>query len=142
MDHYNLLHQHRNIGKVEENFFPVVESNEEIPKRGTSVCLCGYPMTKLNQNTDGSLNVNLVRKYWQPSFVIDQMIHKNIKSFITQHPSLPGMSGGPVFDINGKVYGMDYSSLARDIIGPDPMKIRNGVIIEVKEIKTIIERLI
>lgn len=106
------------------------------PRVGKSVCLCGYPLAQLSQNPDGSLNVGAVRQYWQPTFIIDAVTvadhGKNYIGFMTQDTSLNGMSGGPVFDIDGIVHGVDTAFLHREIPQKDKPAIQvfNGIALE------------
>lgn len=69
-------------------------------------------------------------------FVIDYLNAFNTLNFITQNTSLKGMSGGPVFDINGLVYGMDVRTWTRTIkiSEKESMSLRNGIAISVEEL--------
>lgn len=107
------------------------------PEAGKSICLCGYPLAILTQHTDGTLNVSGVRQYWQPTFIIDAITvtdeTKNYLGFITQDTSLNGMSGGPVFDNTGVVYGVDTAFITREIpqaFGKASIQVHNGVVLE------------
>jgi len=97
--------------------------------------LCGYPLPRIKA-INGKFNLNNVRKYWQPTFVIDYYDLSGINTFTTQHPSLNGMSGGPVFGVEGKVYGMDIKTYIRkiDIPNNEPHLIRNGVVVSLAEL--------
>ena len=114
---------------------PVVYSLEK-PRPGKSVCLCGYPLALLSQNPDSSINVSAVRQYWQPTFIIDAVTvndpGKNYVGFLTQDISLNGMSGGPVFDTDGVVYGMNTAFFNREIPQKDKAAIQvfNGIALE------------
>jgi S1-C subfamily serine protease len=122
------------LGRVNiEGVIPVTFSLDR-PRAGKSVCLCGYPLAQLGQNPDGSLNVGGVRQYWQPTFIIDAITvtdqTKNYLGFITQDISLNGMSGGPVFDNAGIVYGIDTAFITREIPqndGRPTIQVHNGV---------------
>jgi S1-C subfamily serine protease len=106
------------------------------PKTGKSICLCGYPLAQLSINSDGSINVSAVRQYWQPTYIIDTVTiagdGKNYVGFMTQDISLNGMSGGPVFDINGVVHGIDTAFVQREIPQKDKPAIQvfNGIALE------------
>ncbi len=106
------------------------------PKAGKSVCLCGYPLAQLSVNVDGSINVGNVRQYWQPTYIIDAITitdnGKNYLGFMTQDISLNGMSGGPVFDTDGHVHGVDTAFIHREIPQKDKPAIQvfNGVALE------------
>jgi S1-C subfamily serine protease len=106
------------------------------PKAGKSICLCGYPLAQLYINPDGSINVGAVRQYWQPTFIIDTLTvvdgGKNYVGFLTQDISLNGMSGGPVFDTDGVVHGIDTAFLQREIPQKNKPAIQvfNGIALE------------
>lgn len=135
------------LGKVESGGLPPVKLSFEKPKIGKPVCLCGYPLAQLFQNPDGSINVVNVRQYWQPTFVIDSITAnnngRNYLGFMTHDTSLNGMSGGPVFDTDGTVYGVDVAMLTREIPQKDkgPFIVNNGVVIENITIKDIYEKI-
>ncbi len=106
------------------------------PKAGKSICLCGYPLAQISQNPNGSINVNAVRQYWQPTYIIDAVTvtdnGKNYIGFMTQDISLNGMSGGPVFDTDGIVHGIDTAFMHREIPQKDKPAIQvfNGIALE------------
>lgn len=106
------------------------------PKIGKSVCLCGYPLAQLSSDPNGNLNVGAVRQYWQPTFIIDTITianpGQNYLGFLTQDISLNGMSGGPVFDQEGIVHGVDTAFLHREISqkGKPAIQVYNGVALE------------
>jgi S1-C subfamily serine protease len=121
------------LGNINLHGTVPVSFNLERPRVGKSVCLCGYPFPRLSNNSDGSLNVREVRQYWQPTFIIDIINvveqEKNYIGFMTQDISLNGMSGGPVFDTEGIVYGVDTAFKHREIPqdnGPT-VHVHNGI---------------
>ncbi len=145
-----LINEERDIyiGRVDANALPPVQLDFGNTEIGTSVCLCGYPMAQIGQNPDGSINVNNVRQYWQPTFSIDgaQINHNGMlyEGFITQDTSLRGMSGGPVFDKKGNVIGLDVATFTRQIAlqNGENMPVNNGVVTSLKSVQTIIEDII
>ena len=94
-----------------------MELSTEAVRPGDSVCLSGYPMA-VPWLPDRGLAGN-VRRYWQPSFVIDDaevaIGRRTYEGYIVQHACLRGMSGGPVFDPRGRVRGMAAATLTRTI---------------------------
>lgn len=129
------------LGKVKNEPLPKVNIAEQTPAIGTSVCLCGYPLARLGHDPKTGIKIDNVRQYWQPTFLIDfargTVNNRNYNGFITQDTSLPGMSGGPVFDKYGKVCGMDVATFTREISKSDRPKdlLKNGLAIKVEEIK-------
>jgi S1-C subfamily serine protease len=133
------------IGKVEIDDAVAVRVADERPRIGSSICLCGYPMPILRANATGGIDIQNVRRYFQPTYALDYMsgevAGRNYDGFITQHNSLNGMSGGPVFDPDGIVYGMDALSWTREIPQPDGSKVvvQNGFAIRPEVIKQALE---
>lgn len=106
------------VGKIEiKNSCYFCLANER-PDIGRSVCISGYPLAQLGNNSQGGLELGGVRRYFQPSFVLDYAVCKsgNMQGRIRTHDGflvrdlgLYGMSGGPVFDANGHVLGIQGS---------------------------------
>jgi S1-C subfamily serine protease len=121
-----------------------VELSDEPVRAGDSVCLGGYPMPVLSISPEGRL-VGSVRRYWQPTFAIDntQVVigNRTYDGYIVQHPCLVGMSGGPVFDMQGRVRGMASATISRTV--PDPSGslalLTNGVVIDLEHIREFLE---
>jgi S1-C subfamily serine protease len=128
------------LGRVRRDFLRPVEISHEPVRPGTSVCLAGYPMPVLSIRPEGGV-VGSVRRYWQPTFAIDTtqvVIGKRIyDGYIVQHACLVGMSGGPVFDVEGNVRGMAAATLSRSV--PDPSGslavVPNGVVVDVEHVQ-------
>lgn len=127
------------LGRVSRDSLRPVEFSEEPVRPGSSVCLAGYPMPVLSISSGGGL-VGSVRRYWQPTFAIDttQVVigTRAYDGYIVQHSCLVGMSGGPVFDMEGTVRGMATATISRSV--PDPngslVDLPNGVVIDVEHI--------
>lgn len=123
------------IGKVPKFPLPGLKFTGCESAPGKSVCLGGYPLAELMINPDESVNLSNVRQYWRPTVIIDgieaAINHGTQTGFITEHSSLNGMSGGPVFDRDGYVCGVDVSTYLREIPEPNGGKtfVRNGVVI-------------
>jgi S1-C subfamily serine protease len=135
------------LGKIELGYLPPVKLSFDKPRIGKNVCLCGYPFAQIHQDPDGTINVSNVRQYWQPTFIIDAIAAKDkgrtYNGFMTQNPSLNGMSGGPVFDHNGIVYGVDVARLTRESAVKDKPSIQvdNGIVIENLTIRDIYKKI-
>ncbi len=121
---------------------------------GQSVILCGYPLAVIQHQTtvnnaknqvNITLNVSNVKQYWQPTIMIDSIIpnslyNKPFKTFLVQDASLNGMSGGPIFDLNGDVVGVASANFTRQIVRPNsvPLNVENGIGIDLSEVKSFI----
>ena len=83
-----------------------------------------------------------VRRYWEPTYVIDvtQAVidGRTYDGYIVQHACLPGMSGGPVFDTQGRVRGLAAATLSRTIPpmpGEAPTVVANAIVIDVAHLR-------
>jgi serine protease Do len=132
------------LGRVTRDYLPPVELSNEPVRPGDSVCLSGYPMAVIGTNAQGGF-VGNVRRYWQPSFVIDATPavsdNRTYDGYIVQDACLRGMSGGPVFDMHGKVRGMAVATFTRTIPEPggNPTVVPNGIVIDVEHIRRFVE---
>ena len=91
---------------------------KKVPDIGMSVCISGYPLAEITNNTQGGLELGGVRRYFQPSFVLDRAVLNSDNGvgrirkhdgFLVRDVGLFGMSGGPVFDVGGTAVGMQGS---------------------------------
>lgn len=105
------------IGKINVVSIPLSIS-DTLPDIGRSICISGYPLAELRGNSQGGLDLSGVRRYFQPSFVLDWAIAnvdnglgkiRKHDGFIVRDFGLFGMSGGPVFDVDGSVVGVQGS---------------------------------
>jgi S1-C subfamily serine protease len=132
------------LGRVCRDALRPVELSHEPVRPGESVCLAGYPMPVLSISSGGGV-VGSVRRYWQPTFAVDttQVVigNRTYDGYIVQHSCLVGMSGGPVFDVEGKVRGMAAATISRTV--PDPSGslavVPNGVVIDLEHVQEFIE---
>jgi len=133
------------LGRVERNYPRAVELSGETVRPGDFVCLSGYPMAEVSINAKGGFVAN-VRRYWQPTFVIDEtqavVDDKVYDGYLVDHPCFSGMSGGPVFDVEGQVRGMAVATVTRsepDLNG-EPVVVRNGIVLDVEHIRAFVEQ--
>src|SRR3954471_14795995 len=129
------------LGRVSQDYLQPAELSKDPVRPGDSVCLSGYPMAELEISARGSL-VGNVRRYWQPTFVVDAtevvIQGRTYRGYIVEHCCYPGMSGAPVFDMQGNVRGLVGANLSRTIHPlPDelPTVVANGVVIDVERIR-------
>jgi S1-C subfamily serine protease len=133
------------LGRIQRDFLRPVEFSTEAVRPGDSVCLAGYPMAVLSINAQGGFIGN-VRRYWQPTFVIDAtravMQDRAYDGYIVGHACFSGMSGGPAFDVDGKVRGMAVGTLTRTMpeLDGDPTVVKNGIILDVAQIRAFIDQ--
>lgn len=132
------------LGRVRREYLQPVEFSDEPVRPGNSVCLAGYPMPVLSISSEGAL-VGSVRRYWLPTFAIDNtqvvISDRTYDGYIVQHSCLVGMSGGPVFDTDGRLRGMAAATVSRTV--PDTSGgltvIPNGVVIDLEHIQGFLE---
>lgn len=128
------------LGRVRREALQPVQWSEESVRPGDSICLAGYPMPVLSISSEGRV-VGSVRRYWQPTFAIDTtqvVIGSRIyDGYIVQHSCLVGMSGGPVFDVEGRVRGMAAATVRRNVpdAGGSLSVLQNGVVIDRERIE-------
>ena len=133
------------LGRVGRNHLRPVELSGEAVRPGDSVCLSGYPMAEVSINAKGGFVAN-VRRYWQPTFVIDEtqavVDDKVYDGYLVDHPCFSGMSGGPVFDVEGKVRGMAVATVTRSEpnLNGEPIVVRNGIVLDVEHIRAFVEQ--
>lgn len=140
------------LGKIEHERLAPLEFADQEAMIGQSIALCGYPLPNISatkvrndQNQVGvKIDVSQVRQYWQPTMKMDRIkkntfFNKPFDSLITQHPSLAGMSGGPIFDLDGKVIGVNTANSTRQIKrSTTPLQVENGIGIELSEVKAFV----
>jgi S1-C subfamily serine protease len=134
------------LGRVaRRDYMRGVELSGETVRPGDSVCLSGYPMAEVSINANRGVVAN-VRRYWQPTFVLDvtqAVVDSRVyDGYLVGHPCFSGMSGGPVFDVDGKVRGMAAATVTRsepDLTG-ELMIVKNGIVLDVEHIRAFVER--
>jgi S1-C subfamily serine protease len=134
------------LGRVARDYLSPVTLSDEPVRPGTSVCLSGYPMAVLSIDPERGV-VGNVRRYWQPTFAIDAteavIDGRTYDGYIVQHACFSGMSGGPVFDVRGKVRGLAAATLTRTIPplpGETPTVVANAIVTDVEHIRAFLAR--
>jgi len=134
------------VGRVKQHYLPPVDFCPMPLRPGEAVCMSGYPMATVMANESGGCTGN-VRRYWQPTYVIDAtqvgIGNRMYEGYIVQHACLSGMSGGPVFDTEGKVRGVGLANLTRRIPEPDDnvTVVSNGIVIGLEHVLRLLESL-
>lgn len=130
------------VGKINITNNDYFNLANQLPLEGKSVCIAGYPLASISFSDSGILQLGGVRRYFQPSFVLDiaklnsdngQGIIREHDGFLVRDAGLFGMSGGPVFDRLGKVLGIQGSVTSpRDSISASGRKIsvENALVIK------------
>lgn len=116
---------------------------------GSSVCVAGYPLSRLGGLPNGGLDVGGVRRYFQNAMVTDCTIcadeatGRRHEGFMMTEFSLFGMSGGPVVTVDGTVAGMQASVTHPRIsegAGGRRISIENAVAIDALHIVALLAR--
>ena len=105
------------VGRVDLKTPTYFHLSKNIPNIGRSVCVSGYPLAQITTNQQGGLEFGGVRRYFQPTFILDKAVINSIgpnrtrkhDGFLVRDVGLFGMSGGPVFNRRGVVVGMQGS---------------------------------
>ncbi len=133
------------LGKIERGYGRAVELSAEAIRPGDAVCLSGYPLAEVSIDPERGVVAN-VRRYWQPTFVLDAtqaVVGERVyDGYLVGDPCFSGMSGGPVFDTDGKVRGMAVATVTRtepDLEG-EPVVVRNGIVLDREHIRRFVEQ--
>lgn len=106
------------IGRVDISSPGFFWFSKHKPDIGRSVCISGFPLAQIGMNPQGGPDLGGVRRYFQPSFVLDHAVMRSDNGFgrirthdgfLVRDLGLFGMSGGPIFNVSGKVVGMQGS---------------------------------
>jgi hypothetical protein len=112
------------VGHVHVNHGDSLVLRDDLVEPGRSVAISGYPLAQLSLNAAGGVEVGGVRRYFQPTFVLDQVtgtaagstgIIRTHTGYLARDVGLFGMSGGPVFDVNGVVVGIQAAVTDRRV---------------------------
>lgn len=119
--------------------FPVFPADTSGLKQGKFLCRLGFPFPEFtnfsyDQASDSIIWTN-TGKIVTPQFPIEGMITRHLQGedgqiagFELSTPGLRGQSGGPAFDVDGKVWGMQAATNHLDLnFDVDQEMIRNGL---------------
>jgi hypothetical protein len=126
-----------NFTRLLPTMFPIFAANHDNLKQGKTLCRLGFPFPEfsnfeLNQATD-QLQWTDTGRFDTPRFPIEGMVTRHlidegrIFGFEMSTPGLRGQSGGPAFDVDGRVWGMQFATRHLDLdFDVDMDVLRNG----------------
>jgi len=118
--------------------FPIFAVNGDNLKQGRSLCRLGFPFPEFTnfsyESKTDSIDWNDQGRTDTPRFPIDGMVTRHITGpsgafigFEMSTPGLRGQSGGPAFDMDGRIWGMQSATNHLDLnFDVDMEVIRNG----------------
>ncbi|ULQ60239.1 trypsin-like peptidase domain-containing protein [Brucepastera parasyntrophica] len=125
--------------------FPVFAEDGNSLLQGKYLCKLGYPFPeftnyRLNTETD-SIEWTEIGRIESPRFPLEGMVtrlliddDREVFGFEMSTPGLRGQSGGPVFDRDGKIWGMQYATRYFDLnFDIEENLNRNGKMVKVRE---------
>jgi hypothetical protein len=130
------------IGKVKNlNKTEYISFSSNKTEIGMTICISGYPLAQIVNNEHGGIELGGVRRYFQPSFILDianlkmsspSGLARNHVGFLLRDFGLYGMSGGPVVDVDGMIVGMQGSVTSPRIStnGVDRISVQNAIAID------------
>jgi len=127
------------------NTFPVFAANDQDLKQGKTLCRLGFPFPEF---TNFAYDRAAERIVWTqtgridtPRFPIEGMLTRHLVDaagavigFEMSTPGLRGQSGGPAFDLEARVWGMQSATNHLDLNFDVDMKVpRNGQQVRIKD---------
>jgi hypothetical protein len=125
--------------------FPIFAGDTSVLKPGKYLCRYGFPFPEFTNfsydEAADTINWTKSGRLDTPAFPIEGMVTRNIEDeyhktvgFEMSTPGLRGQSGGPVFDNEGKVWGMQCATAHLDLdFDVDQEVIREGVKKRIKD---------
>lgn len=106
--------------------FPVFAKTGDNLKQGKFLCRLGFPFPEFTNyfydSVDETIKWNQSGRICSPSFPIEGMVTRHlideqqrVFGFEMSTPGLRGQSGGPVFDQNGIIWGMQFATNHLDL---------------------------
>jgi S1-C subfamily serine protease len=133
------------LGRIARDSPRPVELSRQAVRPGDAVCLSGYPLAEVSISPERGFVAN-ARRYWQPTFVVDAtqavVDDRVYDGYLVSHPCFSGMSGGPVFDVDGSVRGMAVATVTRrePELNGEPTVLKNGIVLDVEHIRAFLEQ--
>lgn len=115
-----------NYTSLKCNVFPVFAKDGDSLKQGKYLCRLGFPFPEFTNyfydSNEDKIKWNQSGRIYSPSFPIEGMVtrhlvdaNQKILGFEMSTPGLRGQSGGPVFDQNGIIWGMQFATNHLDL---------------------------
>ncbi|HKU17807.1 MAG TPA: serine protease [Candidatus Saccharimonadales bacterium] len=106
--------------------FPTFAKSDSDLKQGMYICRLGFPFAEFSNFTYDDRNDRIAwtdsGRIDTPSFPVDGMVTRHLvdqngqmTGFEVSTPGLRGQSGGPAFDSDGRVWGMQYETNHLDL---------------------------
>jgi hypothetical protein len=117
--------------------FPVFKNPGIEFHQGTSLCRLGFPFLQVDSSFDEARNAFALSSYQLPFFPVDGIFTREldygrtkdgahpILYMETTSPGLRGQSGGPIYDVQGRIWGLQ-SRTQHIPLGFDPKITVNG----------------
>jgi len=120
-----LLH-FQNFTKIFCSTFPIFPKDTLNLKQGKFLCRLGFPFPEFNNfifnKTTDSIDWTTTGRQNSPIFPIEGMVTRHLSAqngkivgFELSTPGLRGQSGGPAFDVEGKIWGMQAATNHLDL---------------------------
>lgn len=127
-----------NFSEVKTDIFPTFSLKALEP--GESICRLGFPWPIYNcfqyNKKKHEIEIDANGNFATPAFPLDGMITRllenngEIVAFEASTPGLRGQSGGPVFDTNGSVLGLQSATTHLDLMFDIECKLKNKKMLE------------
>jgi hypothetical protein len=127
-----------NFNKIVVTGYPKFPKDTSLIKQGRLLCKLGFPFPEFNNfqydKLTNSISWTTTGNPNTPVFPMDGMVTRflngktgEIMGFEMNTPGLCGQSGGPIFDENGSIWGMQFATGHLDLnFDIDQKVIRNG----------------
>ena len=119
--------------------FPIFARNGDDLKQGKSICRLGFPFPEFTNygydEVSDSIGWTSTGQVWTPRFPIDGIVVRHvadetgeINAFEVSTPGIRGQSGGPAFDTDGRVWGMQSITKHLDLEFDIDVEVHRGTI--------------